>query len=156
MKRPRSLLVALAVVLASAALAGTAHATTITELPPLAAGSGPQGIAAGPDGNVWFVENRASRFGRLTPSTGKITDFSTGSGISANSLPAEITAGPDGNLWFTEEAPSRIGRINHRHGDGKGVPRPAASRRGSPRARTGTSGSPSWPATASGVSLRRA
>ncbi len=114
MKPPRALLLALAVLCSSAALAGTAHATTITELPPLAAGSGPEGIAAGPDGNVWFVENRASRFGRVVPSTGKITDFSTGSGISANSLPAEITPGPDGGLWFTEEAPSRIGRIDPR------------------------------------------
>src|SRR4051794_30787202 len=114
MKPPRALLLALAVLGSSAALAGTAHATTITELPPLAAGSGPEGIAAGPDGNVWFVETRPSRFGRVVPSTGKITDFSTGSGISPNSLPAEITPGPDGGLWFTEEAPSRIGRIDPR------------------------------------------
>ena len=113
MKPPRALLLALAVLGSSAALAGTAHATTITELPPLAAGSGPEGIAAGPDGNVWFVENRASRFGRVVPSTGKITDFSTGSGISANSLPAEITPGPDGGLWFTEVIFGGSGKIGH-------------------------------------------
>jgi streptogramin lyase len=90
--------------------AGHAEAVTITEFPLPIANSAPLGIAPGPDGNVWFTENRGHRFGRITP-TGKIDDFSTGSGISADALPAQMTRGPDGNLWFTEEAPSRVARL---------------------------------------------
>jgi streptogramin lyase len=91
-------------------LTGRAEAVTITEFPLPIANSRPLGIAPGADGNVWFLENGGSRFGRITPA-GKIDDFSTGSGISANSLPAQLTPGPDGNLWFTEENPSRVARL---------------------------------------------
>jgi streptogramin lyase len=70
--------------------------------------SGPIGIAAGPDGNVWFTEGNAGRIGRITPD-GFVTEFSVG--ISPVSAPHGIVAGPDGNLWFTETGVSRIGRI---------------------------------------------
>jgi Collagen triple helix repeat (20 copies) len=68
----------------------------------------PIGIAAGPDGNLWFTERAGNRIGRVTPA-GTITEFTTG--ITANSGPYEIAAGPDGNLWFTEIDGNRIGRI---------------------------------------------
>jgi len=109
LSRPRVTALALCL-LSLLIVSGRAEAVTITEFPLPIANSGPEGIAPGPDGNVWFVENRGGRFGRITPA-GKITDFSTGSGISANSNPAEITPGPDGNLWFTEENPSRVARL---------------------------------------------
>jgi streptogramin lyase len=109
LSRPRVAALALCV-LSLLIATGRAEAVRITEFPLPIANSSPLGIAPGPDGNVWFVENRGSRFGRITPA-GQITDFSTGSGISANSFPAEITPGPDGNLWFTEENPSRVARL---------------------------------------------
>ena len=71
----------------------------------------PVGIAAGPDGNLWFTELSGNRIGRITPS-GAVTEFSNG--ITAGSAPDGIVAGPDGNLWFTEfasPAGDRIGRI---------------------------------------------
>jgi streptogramin lyase len=71
----------------------------------ISAEGSPNGITAGPDGNVWFTEF-ADRIGRITP-TGSVTEFSTG--ITSN--PEEIAAGPDGNLWFTENNGDRIGRI---------------------------------------------
>jgi streptogramin lyase len=74
----------------------------------ITSGSNPAGIAAGPDGNLWFTENTGNRIGRITPS-GTVTEFSAG--ITAASGPSGIAAGPDGNLWFTEFAGSRIGRI---------------------------------------------
>ena len=74
----------------------------------ISAGSSPEGITAGPDGNLWFTERFGNRIGRITPS-GTVTEFS--SGISANSQPYGITAGPDGNLWFAEYNGNRIGRI---------------------------------------------
>lgn len=92
------------------ALAARADAVTVTEFPLPVASSVPLGIAAGSDGNIWFVEVVGSRFGRVTPA-GVVTDFSTGSGISTGARPWGIAAGPDGNLWFTEEMGNRVGRI---------------------------------------------
>ena len=66
--------------------------------------SAPEGITAGPDGNLWFTE-AASAIGRITPA-GTITEYALptgGRGLRA------IAAGPDGNLWFTEYG--KIGRI---------------------------------------------
>ncbi len=69
----------------------------------------PTGIAAGPDGNLWFTESDGNRIGRITPG-GTITEFARG--ISAKSRPFGIAAGPDGNVWFTEFSGNRIGRVN--------------------------------------------
>jgi streptogramin lyase len=73
------------------------------------------GIAAGPDGNVWFTETmgnpttQGSRgaVGRITPA-GTITEFRSS---IPEATPVGIVAGPDGNLWFTEFNANRIGRI---------------------------------------------
>ncbi len=76
---------------------GRASAQSITEFP-LAAGSAPAGIAAGPDGNVWFVEEHGDRVGRLSPS-GSLAEFPL---ARPRSFARGITSGPDGALWFTE------------------------------------------------------
>jgi sugar lactone lactonase YvrE len=60
------------------------------------------GVAAGPDGNVWFTELLRGRVGRITPD-GDVAEFTVGG------FPYWITAGPDGNLWFTRTG--SIGRI---------------------------------------------
>jgi streptogramin lyase len=70
--------------------------------------SSPQGIAAGPDGNLWFTEYNGNRIGRITPA-GVITEYSAG--MSAGASPWSIAAGPDGNMWFTEFNGNAIGRI---------------------------------------------
>jgi streptogramin lyase len=54
------------------------------------AGSGPLGIAAGPDGALWFTEQSGNRIGRITTG-GVFTEFPTSS-----SSPLGIAAGPDG------------------------------------------------------------
>jgi hypothetical protein len=74
----------------------------------ITANAQPFGIAAGPDGNLWFAESNIDRIGRITP-LGVVTEF--GVGITAGATPAGITAGPDGNLWFAEQGGDRIGRI---------------------------------------------
>ncbi len=38
------------------------------------AGAGLAGIAAGPDGNVWFTEGVGNKIGRITPA-GDVTEF---------------------------------------------------------------------------------
>ena len=89
---------------------GGSHATlagTITEFAIPTTNSGPGGITAGPDGNLWFTEHNSNKIGRISPS-GTATEFAP---PTANSDPWGITAGPDGNLWFTEIDGDRIGRI---------------------------------------------
>ena len=84
----------------------TAHlpAGSVTEFPVPTTKSSPQGITAGPDGNLWFTEQAANKIGRISPS-GTITEFPVPNFLS------EIAAGPDGNLWFTEVRGNKIGRI---------------------------------------------
>jgi streptogramin lyase len=76
----------------------------------------PQGIAKGPDGNLWFTLGRGSNaIGRMT-TKGVVTTFPL-PGDDDDYRPHGITAGPDGNLWFTfrfdpdEDLAAWIGRI---------------------------------------------
>jgi streptogramin lyase len=104
----------------------------------LPTGGNPIGIAAGPDGNMWFTESLGRRIGRIDAG-GTITEFSTG--LSAGSSPQAIANGPDGALWFAEDVQSpdgksaaKIGRITTSGTiaefalpDGSGVPNGIAS-----------------------------
>lgn len=72
----------------------------------LPSGSYPRGIAAGPDGNLWFVADETNKVGKITTS-GKITEYS----LPEKSHPTGITAGPDGNLWVTELSTSKIAKV---------------------------------------------
>jgi len=77
--------------------------------------SGPQGIVAGPDGNLWFTDNGTTKaIGVIDPSTHKVEEFSTG--LQAGSRPRGIVVGSDGALWFTDQAEApgtpAIGRID--------------------------------------------
>jgi virginiamycin B lyase len=97
------------VVLAWLAIApATAAALTVTEYGSRATLDGPQGITAGPDGDVWFAENGANKIGRITLD-GAITLFSDDKSLLPK--PYDITLGADGNLWFTVTLGNRIGRI---------------------------------------------
>ena len=90
-------------------LVGVADATaTITEFALPAASGRPVGIAAGPDGALWFTRMGGNQIGRIT-TAGTITTF----GLPAidGGFPFAITAGPDGALWFTEIRGNKIGRI---------------------------------------------
>jgi len=71
-------------------------------------GSEPTGIAAGPDGNIWFTESASSNIGCITMD-GQVTEYPI---PTANSGPQAIAVGPDGNLWFTESVANQIGRID--------------------------------------------
>ena len=72
-------------------------------------GTGPDGIAAGPDGNLWFTEEFTNRIGRITPQ-GQLTEFKV---PGSDTTPHGIANGPDGSLWFTESGTGHffIGRI---------------------------------------------
>ena len=98
---------ALVVALLGASVAGIAFGQVITEFTIPTAGSEPEGIVAGPDGNLWFAEQAGNKIGRMTLA-GIFTEFPI---PTPSSWPETITVGPDGNLWFTEQDGNRIGRI---------------------------------------------
>jgi virginiamycin B lyase len=79
---------------------------SFTEYPVPTTGSSPWGIAAGPDGALWFTD-LAGNIGRITTSGG-FTEYAV---PTAGSSPSDIAAGPDGALWFTEPGGNKIGRI---------------------------------------------
>lgn len=68
--------------------------------------SQPMGIAAGPDGAMWFTEYIGNKIGRVT-NEGKFTEFNLG----MNSGPVSIVLGPDGAMWFVAGDGNYIGRI---------------------------------------------
>jgi streptogramin lyase len=86
-------------------------APAITEDPLPTADSDPFGVAAGPDGNLWFAEQAGNKIGVISPTGGaaSIQEFAV---PTAGGEPEGITAGPDGNLWFTEETGNKIGVIS--------------------------------------------
>lgn len=77
--------------------------------PPDYAGPGidwPQRITAGPDGAMWFTNQRIKSIGRIT--TAEVVTSYTSHGISD---PTGITTGPDSALWFLSYGNNSIGRI---------------------------------------------
>jgi streptogramin lyase len=84
----------------------TAGTPSITEFP-LPNGLLPEGIVAGPDGNMWIAHTGRNEIVRMN-----LAGQVTGQFTAPSGTPAWITAGPDGNLWFTEQLGDRIGRIN--------------------------------------------
>src|SRR5437016_6419475 len=71
---------------------------SFTEFPIPTVSSFPVGIAASPDGYLWFTEFNGNKIGRVT-TAGVFTEFLV---PTASSGPEGIAAGPDGNIWFTE------------------------------------------------------
>jgi virginiamycin B lyase len=66
----------------------------------------PAGIAAGPDGALWFSDPGNDTIGRMS-THGAFSFFRAGAEVSTG-----ITAGPDGALWFTvAQEDAMIGRV---------------------------------------------
>jgi streptogramin lyase len=71
--------------------------------------SGPQNIAVGADGNIWFTIQNSDQIGYITPaSPNTVTVFNV---PTVNAQPNGIALGPDGNIWFTEFNAGKIGEI---------------------------------------------
>ena len=103
-----ALICAALLAIGAAAPAGAAAATPAGLVSfGLPTGSEPEGIAAGPDGNLWFAERGSNRIGRISPG-GEVTEFPL---PTENAQPFQIAAGPDGNVWFTELRTGDVGRI---------------------------------------------
>ena len=105
MESPRLLLRAsiCAVFVACALTPTIARAHTVAHYP-IPSGAGPAGIAAGPDGNLWFADGQA--IGKVTPG-GTFTEYP----IPSINYAAHVATGPDGNLWFTEGVANMVGNV---------------------------------------------
>lgn len=88
----------------------TAGTMTFYSLP---RGSVPAAIAAAPDGNLWFTEERGPGLGRVTPA-GTVTGFAVPGLRQAPVSVDWLSPGPDGAVWFTVA-------------EGLGGPNPAAT-----------------------------
>src|SRR5271157_33010 len=66
-------------------------------------------ITAGPDGNLWYTDNLSNKIGKISPSTGNVTQYII---PTDSAYPIGIAPGPDGNLWFTEDLANKIGKIS--------------------------------------------
>lgn len=74
--------------------------------------SGPHGLVADGDGNIWFTANFG--VGKLDPRTGKVTEYK---------MPSEKADDPHtaafdghGNLWFTVQGGNMVGRLDPKTG----------------------------------------
>jgi hypothetical protein len=89
---------------ASAKVSETAAEITQYALP---ANSGPaNGMVLGADSNVWFVDDKTSKVGKIT-TAGAITEYAFPEGSS----PESIAVGSDNNLWVTDYKTSKIGKV---------------------------------------------
>lgn len=98
-----------AVITEGAASPAALGSVQITEFTIPTADSGPAGITTGPDGALWFVEQKVGKIGRVT-TAGAFTEYPI---PTASSNPTAITAGPDGALWFANSGvvESYVGRV---------------------------------------------
>ncbi len=105
---PNKAVVASILLLASTAIL---PAQAVQEYPIPTSSSLPQGIALGPDGNLWFVEYDGHNIGQLNPKNTPNPITETPVPGSPAPEPYGIAAGSDGALWFTINSLSSIGRI---------------------------------------------
>jgi DNA-binding beta-propeller fold protein YncE len=75
-----ALLVTLALALGTSGSALGAPLGQTGEFPTTTTASGPEGIAAGPDGNLWFAEAGANKIAEIDPLTHAVTEFSSPTG----------------------------------------------------------------------------
>jgi len=75
----------------------------------LVANTGPSGIAASPDGTVWFTQETAGNAARIT-NEGAITE---GKAVKSSG-PFGITVAPNADPWYTMMAANKIATLQLR------------------------------------------
>jgi streptogramin lyase len=75
---------------------GRSGRVVTNEFPIPTPNSGAYGITAGPDGALWFIENKANKIGRIT-TVGVVTN------------PTFSTGGLNRRFWGVAEARKRVG-----------------------------------------------
>jgi len=84
--------------------------------------SGPHGLVADRDGDIWFTANFAGYIGKLDPSTGKITEYKLPNPEARD--PHTLLFDQNGILWFTVQSANMIGRLDPKTGEIKLVSSP--------------------------------
>ena len=74
----------------------------------------PHDPAVGPDGSLWFTEQKANKIGRLNPETGRIDEFPL---RTPDSGPHGLVVDNQGNVWFTANSKGYIGKLNPKSGE---------------------------------------
>jgi virginiamycin B lyase len=69
---------------------------------------GPYGLALDKAGNVWFCRMSDDKLGKLDPTTGQMSELSTGS----RSQPRRIATAPDGMLWVTLYGNGKLAKVD--------------------------------------------
>jgi virginiamycin B lyase len=85
---------------------------TITRFQLPTAGSGPEGLVLGPDGDIWVSEYTAHQLARVVPSS---TEAGTSDGITeypAGAQPLWLSDAGDGALWFTDNTDHELVRFD--------------------------------------------
>ena len=114
---------------------------------PIAAGSEPGAIVAGPDGELWLSEYATSKLAHGT-TAGVLTACAL---PSSSSEPGGLTVGQDGNLWVPEEGTNNLLRSTTGCAfQETGTPTAGSAPIWAARDRTGRSGSSRWTGTRSG------
>lgn len=108
MKRVAAALIASLASLVVCAAASAADPTVTEFGSGIETGDAPIGIAAGPDGSLWFTNNISDEIAEITPA-GVVTEYPLG---LTDPFPYEIVGGQDGNLWFTEFGANKIGKMS--------------------------------------------
>jgi virginiamycin B lyase len=78
----------------------------------------PDGIAVGPEGDVWFTDDGTNEAGQNL--VGRIDAAGESEELpipTVGAEPAAIALGADGDMWFTEPGNSKIGRVNPATGE---------------------------------------
>jgi virginiamycin B lyase len=100
------------IVVAIAALAGTAFADARVSYFPVTSGSRPHDVAPAPDGTVYYTGQAKGYLGRLDPKTGKDENIPIGSG----SAPHGVIVAPDGAAWITDSGLNANARFDPKTG----------------------------------------
>ena len=85
---------------------------TITRFRLPTAGSGPEGLVLGPDGDIWVAEYTAHQLVRVVPAS---TEAGTSDGITeypAGAQPLWLSDAGDGALWFTDNTDHELVRFD--------------------------------------------
>jgi virginiamycin B lyase len=77
--------------------------------------SGPHGLVADRDGNIWFTANFAGYIGKLDPSTGRIAEYRLPDPTARD--PHTPLFDQNGVLWFTAQSANMIGRLDPKTGE---------------------------------------
>jgi streptogramin lyase len=83
---------------------GLAQAASITEF--TSGVTGPGTMAAGSDGNVWFINGAGIA---KIDSSGHVTTYTAG--LDSGATPYDLTSGPNGDVWFTDNGAKAVGYI---------------------------------------------